>query len=84
MNMAKGGKYSFWVPVGLNKGQVKKLIGEIFGVHVRRVATMNFKSTQKVDLWRRKKISPARKKAVVILGPKEKIDIFGEEAKKKK
>ncbi len=82
---AKNGKYTFWVPRGLNKPKIKKVIGEIFGVSVKTVSVMNYKSVVKTSMWRRRKtVQPARKKAVVVLKGKDKIDLFAGEEKKKK
>lgn len=79
MQEAKEGRYSFWVPSGLVKGQIRRLISEVFGVKVKTVRTINYKSKKKMNLWKRKKIviSP-RKKTVVTLAEGEKIDVFGE------
>lgn len=74
---AKSGKYSFWVSPSLTKYQIKKLISEIFEVQVDSVATANYKREEKRSVWRRKKsVKPARKKAVIVLKGKDKIDLF--------
>jgi ribosomal protein L23 len=83
MAEAKAGKYTFWVPVGLGKGQIKVLISKAFGVRVGEVKTMNYKARVKVDRMRRKISLGRRKRAVVTLLGKDKIDIFSEGSKKK-
>jgi len=74
---AKKGKYSFWVNPSLTKHQIKKLISDIFEVKVTSVATANYKRSESSSVWRkRKSVNPARKKATVVLGEKDKIDLF--------
>lgn len=74
--LAKQGKYSFWVDRNLKKKEIKKLIGEIFTVHVISVRTMNYKGGVKTNLKRRKITVPDRKKAIVVLKEGEKIALF--------
>ena len=70
--------------MGMNKAQIKKAVEEIFGVNVGRVRTMNYKGRREKDSKGRiRRISP-RKKAMVTVGEKEKIDLFETETKKKK
>lgn len=84
LNEAKKGNYTFWVDMGMNKAQIKKAVEEIFGVNVSRVRTMNYKGRREKDSKGRiRRISP-RKKAMVTVGEKEKIDLFETETKKKK
>ena len=83
LNDAQNGKYTFWVPKGLTKKQIKKAVSELFGVHVVRVHTMNYKARVTTSLKKKKRIR-ARKKAIVSLQDKEKIEIFGEEKQNKK
>lgn len=74
--LAKKGKYTFKVKVGLRKHQIKKLIEDLFGVHVREIRTMNIRGeTRKTLSGRKRKIMPS-KKAIVSLAEKEKIDLF--------
>jgi ribosomal protein L23 len=73
---AKGGRYSFWVPLRLTKHQIKKFIGEAFGVHVVKVRTQTRAGGVKTTLTRKKVIIKPRKKAIVSLKEKEKIDLF--------
>jgi len=84
MAEAAEGKYTFWVPTRLTKRQIKRLVDMTLGVNTKRVRTINYKSRQKMNAWKRKKqVVPAKKKAVVMLSEKEKIDVFGEAGKKK-
>jgi large subunit ribosomal protein L23 len=76
LNEAKKGNYTFWINKRLNKNQIKKLISEIFGVHVVRVRTVNVEGEVKRTLRGRKQVIQPRKKAIVILKEKEKIDLF--------
>jgi large subunit ribosomal protein L23 len=73
---AKSGNYTFWAERHLTKSQIKRLIDEIFGVQVLGVRTMNYKSEVKKGLWGRKRSLPARRKIVVRLKEKQKIDLF--------
>ena len=76
LELAKNGKYSFRVEVGLRKHQIKKLVEETFGVHVKRIWTMNVKGEIKRTLRGRKKRIMPSKKAIVTLAEKEKIELF--------
>lgn len=76
LQLAKQGKYSFWVDRNFKKKEIKKLIGEIFTVHVISVRTMNYKGGAKTNLKRRKITVPDRKKAIVVLKEGEKIALF--------
>lgn len=76
LNVAKDGKYTFVVDSGLNKLEIAKLVGSIYGVHVKTVRTLNYKSGEKKNTRGRKVSIKAFKKAVVTLGKDEKIDAF--------
>lgn len=76
LNVAKEGKYTFVVDVGLNKLEIAKLINSIYGVHVVSVRTLNYKSGEKRNAKGRKVSIKAFKKAVVVLGKDEKIGAF--------
>jgi large subunit ribosomal protein L23 len=78
LNEAKKGKYTFFVEPGLNKFQ--KLINETFSVHVVTIKSMIIKREVKRIYTGRKRIIQPKKKVVVTLKEKEKIDLF--EAKK--
>ena len=80
---AKNGRYSFWVGVGMTKLQIKALINETFGVHVRQIRTINLKKLTKRTLAGKVQTIVARKKAIVRLSKDEKIPLFEEEKKKK-
>ncbi|OGM11606.1 50S ribosomal protein L23 [Candidatus Woesebacteria bacterium RBG_16_34_12] len=73
---AKKGKYSFWIDKGLTKSKIRKTIGDVFGVTVKKVRTVNFAQEIKKTYLGRKKIIKPRKKAIVTLAEKEKIDLF--------
>ncbi|HKB88457.1 MAG TPA: 50S ribosomal protein L23 [Patescibacteria group bacterium] len=81
INMAKNGKYSFWVEPNDNKMGLKSEIAKIFGVHVTSIKTIK-KAGEKGRTARGKKFNKlASKKAIVTVKDGEKIDIF-EESKK--
>lgn len=73
---AKRGKYTFWVGRNMTKYQIKKLISDVFEVSVVKVRTMNYVGeTKRTQTGKIKRVMP-RKKAVVTLKEKEKIDLF--------
>ncbi len=76
LELAKKGKYTFKVGIGMRKGQIRQLISEVFNVHVKTVRTMNFKGEEKRTLTGRKRRIMPVKKTIVTLAEKEKIDIF--------
>lgn len=76
--MAKEGKYTFWVDRNITKPQVKKLVSSIFKVTVVSVRTINLAGESKRTMAGKKKIIKPRKKAVVTLKGKDKIDLFEE------
>ncbi len=84
MKDVAGGKFTFWVPMGLTKGEIKRVINLSFGVTVREVRTVNFKSGTKKNVRGRIQRVSGGKKAVVKLTGDEKIDLFNEEKGKKK
>jgi large subunit ribosomal protein L23 len=75
---SKEGKYFFWVSFNLTKFQIKKLIEETFEVKVKSVRTMNYKALIKKNFAGKKRKVKAKKKAVVELTGKQKLDIFEE------
>ena len=83
MNLAKDGHFTFFVDRGLTKPQIKKIISHLFKVTVVKVRIVNLKGEVKKTMKGRKKIIRPRKKAVVTLKDKEKIDLFEEKKKKK-
>ena len=82
LKLAEEGKYTFRVESGLNKHQIKKLVEDVFGVHVIGVRTVKESGERKRTSTGRKRIILPEKKALVTLKEKEKIDLF--ETKKKK
>lgn len=80
LSEAKKGKYTFRVGKGLTKTKIKKLVEEAFGVTVAKVWTLNESGEQKRTVLGRKRVILPKKKAIVSLKGKDKIDIF-EEAK---
>jgi ribosomal protein L23 len=81
LELSKKGKYTFRVGTGLRKHQIKKLIEDVFGVHVKNVWTMSIRGENKRNVQGRKRRIMPSKKAIVTLAEKEKIDLF--ETKKK-
>lgn len=73
---AKKGKFTFWVDRRTTKHKIKKIVDEVFGVNVTRVRTMNYAGETKRTVMGRKRIIQPRKKAIVTLKGKEKIDLF--------
>lgn len=82
LNLAKNGVYTFWVSPFLNKNEIKMAVGEVFGVHVTRVRTINYKKSVSRNNRGRNVVVAARKKGLVMLKKDEKIDAF--EVKKEK
>ena len=68
-------RYSFFVDLRAKKGEIKKAIEEIFNVTVIKISTMNIKSKPK-RLGRSVGRNSRKKRAVVTLGKKDKIDFF--------
>lgn len=75
---AKKGNYTFWVEKNINKHQIRKLVGDVFEVKVLKVRTINVPGETKKTVMGRKRIIKSRKKAIVTLGEKDKIDLFEE------
>lgn len=84
LNEAKNGKYSFWVSMGLNKLEIKNLIGKTFGVTVVSVRTINSKKLISRNARGRYQVENPNKKAIVKVKAGEKIGLFEEEGKGKK
>ena len=68
-------RYSFFVDLRSTKSQIKNAIEEIFNVTVVGISTSNLKSKPK-RLGKSIGRSSRRKKAVVTLSKKDKIDFF--------
>lgn len=82
LSQAKNGKYTFIVDPHLSKMDAKKIIEEVFGVHVVDVATIQIRKIESKDNRGNKKTKKAAKKVIVKLKDKEKIDLFEEKVKK--
>jgi large subunit ribosomal protein L23 len=80
---AKSGKYTFTVDSGLNKNQIKVLIGQVFNVHVTSVKTLTYKGRIKKNFKGNKVTIAKFKKTIVTLLDKEKIDLFETKEDKK-
>lgn len=68
-------RYSFFVDIRAKKSEIKKVIEELFKVKVLKISTMNIKSKPK-RLGRSIGTSSRKKRAVVTLSKKDKIDFF--------
>ncbi|OFW63881.1 MAG: 50S ribosomal protein L23 [Actinobacteria bacterium RBG_19FT_COMBO_36_27] len=68
-------RYSFFVDIRAKKTEIKKAIEDIFKVKVLKISTINIKSKPK-RLGRSMGTSSRRKRAVVTLSKKDKIDFF--------
>jgi len=75
---AKDGRYTFVVSKNLTKPMVKAEVEKMFGVKVKGVKTVNFKSGLRRDYSGRKRKTAAYKKATVIVSGDKKIDLFEE------
>lgn len=82
MKLTKDGGYTFYVPVTLDKNEIRNLVNKIFNVNVVSVNTINFKARTKKNVRGKKVSIMPSKKAIVFLKDKEKIDLFFEEKKK--
>lgn len=81
LGLAKLGKYTFWVDSYANKAVIKAEIAKLFGVHVVTIKTLNMAGEARRNAKGKKYQVLSKKKAIVTLKDKEKIDIF-EETKK--
>jgi len=81
MDEAKKGNYTFFVEKNMNKRQLRRMIEEIFGVSVVKVRTMNVVGeVRRTNTGKKRTIKP-KKKVIVTLEGKDKIDLFGEAKK---
>ncbi|MBN1168718.1 50S ribosomal protein L23 [Candidatus Woesebacteria bacterium] len=76
LNEAKEGRYAFWVDNSWNKYKISEAISKLYSVDIKSVRTVNYKKLQKRNYMGRYKKIPSRKKALVTLKGKGKIDIF--------
>jgi large subunit ribosomal protein L23 len=72
---AQNKQYSFLIDIRVDKGEVKKAIEKIFNVKVLRVNTINVKPKPK-RLGKTSGYTSKKKKAIVTVSPKDKIDFF--------
>ena len=79
---AKNGKYTFLVPVSLTKLELKRVLIDSLGVHPVSVWTQTLHKRVKKGIRGNIKKRALRKKAVIVLKEKEKIDLF--ESKKER
>lgn len=84
MKLIKDQGYTFWVPINLDKIEIKNLIGKTFGVEVINVRTINVKGGIKKNVRGKKQKIKAGKKAIVFIKEGQKIRLFEEEKKVKK
>lgn len=82
---AKNGKYTFLVPFSMTKLELKKVLKESFSVHATSVWMQTLHERIKRGIRGNLKKRPLRKKAIVVLKDKEKLDFFEtkKEGKKK-
>lgn len=76
LNNAKEGRYTFWVDNLWNKHKISEEIAKLYNVEVGSVKTINYKKIRRRNYLGRFKEIPSRKKAMVSLKGKGKIDIF--------
>jgi len=81
LQMAKTGKYTFWVGTEMDKTGIKAEVADTFGVHVSAVKTITGHSEARRNTKGQKFSTKGTKKAIVTLKSGDKIDIF-EESKK--
>ncbi len=68
-------QYSFYIDPRVDKGEVKRAIEKIFNVKVLKVNTINVKPKPK-KLGRSIGLSAKRKKAIITVSDKDKIEFF--------
>ncbi|MCL5090441.1 MAG: 50S ribosomal protein L23 [Patescibacteria group bacterium] len=77
MNLAKKNWYSFVVPLGNNKNELKSLIEKAFKVNILAIKTVVVKGKTKRSLRTRKTTRSSNwKKAVVLVKEGQKIELF--------
>ena len=74
INLTAGGKYVFIVNNRANKVEIKKMIGEVYGVKVKQVNIVNLPPKPK-RIGRSQGYKSGKKKAVVSLAEGEKIEL---------
>jgi large subunit ribosomal protein L23 len=81
LQLAKDGVYTFFVDNGSTKNDIKKAVESIFGVHVTKIKTINYKGGKRKNYRGLIRRSKAIRKAMVTLKEKEKIDLFEQKRK---
>lgn len=77
LNQAALGWYTFAVKVEATKPEIKKAVEKAFGVKVLAVKTMIIKGKKRrIGRRLRQTTTSSWKKAIVKLGPEQKIDLF--------
>ena len=78
---AKDGKYTFWVDNSWGKYKIAKEIVALYDVEIKSVRTLNYKKIHKRNYMGRYREISSRKKAIVTLKGKGKIDLFETKSK---
>jgi large subunit ribosomal protein L23 len=81
LNDAKERKFTFWVDNSWNKYKIAQKIAELYKVEIKSVRTINYKKVRRRNHLGRYRVIPSRKKAIVSLKGKGKIDIFETKSK---
>ncbi len=82
MPTSSSGLYAFAVAKGMNKNQIKKQVKEAFGVDVLSARTVNLAGKKRRQGRFLREVS-GKKKAMVQVGPGQKIEAFGGKAAEK-
>lgn len=75
---ARSNRFTFRVPEFATKVEIKNAVSELFGVDVKSVSTMKYKSIERRNAYRNRLTSKAFKKAIVSLAKDQKIEVFSE------
>ena len=84
LKLAEDGIYTFNVDRNLTKNQIRTEIDKVFSVHVVKIRTLKVAGSTKKNFKGHKVVKKDRKKAMVTLSEKEKIDLFEVKRKKSK
>ena len=74
-SMVQDKRYSFYIDIRAKKSEVKRAIEQVFNVKVLKISTINVKPKPKKlgkSIWKNSR----KKKAVVTIGKKDKIEFF--------
>ena len=74
-------EYTFYVDRLMTKHQIREAVENSFGVKVVSVRTMIVKGEKKRTAKGKTRVETSRKKAIVVLNEKDKIDLFEEVGK---